>query len=136
MVQMTHAPLCAALIRFSRRDTMSSAAPCSRGSRMRRPCATTTPKRAGDVFVTKRLHFGWALHNHQPVGNFPAVFEDIYVRAYEPLVAALERHPTIRLTLHYTGPVLEGLVAQQPTFLERLASCTSAPSRPLPTSGL
>src|SRR5258708_32324934 len=78
------------------------------------------PKRAGDIFVTKRLHFGWALHNHQPVGNFPAVFEDIYVRAYEPLVAALERHPTIRLTLHYTGPVLEWLDAQQPTFLERL----------------
>src|SRR5260221_14208516 len=78
------------------------------------------PKRAGDIFVTKRLHLGWALHNHQPVGNFPAVFEDIYVRAYEPLVAALERHPTIRLTLHYTGPVLEWLDAQQPTFLERL----------------
>ena len=61
-----------------------------------------------------------ALHNHQPVGNFGWVFAEVYEQAYEPMVAALERHPGVRLSLHYTGPLLEWLVAERPDFIERL----------------
>jgi alpha-amylase len=62
------------------------------------------------------------LHNHQPVGNFGWVIDDTYRAAYEPMVAALERHPHVRVGLHYTGPLLEWLTAEQPDFIDRLAA--------------
>jgi len=68
----------------------------------------------------RRISLALVLHNHQPVGNFGWVFAEVYERAYEPLVAALERHPGIRVGLHYSGPLLEWLRAERPTFIERL----------------
>ena len=37
------------------------------------------------------------------------------------MVAALERHPHVRLSLHYSGPLLDWLRAERPAFIERLA---------------
>ncbi|HET7676834.1 MAG TPA: alpha-amylase/4-alpha-glucanotransferase domain-containing protein, partial [Candidatus Limnocylindrales bacterium] len=59
-------------------------------------------------------------HNHQPVGNFGWVFEDVHRSAYAPMLGALERHPRVRLGLHYTGSLLEWLEAEHPETLERL----------------
>ena len=69
----------------------------------------------------RRIHLGLALHNHQPVGNFPWVFEDVYRRAYKPMLEALERHPAIRVALHYSGPLLDWLRQAHPRFLPRVA---------------
>ncbi|MFL5778393.1 MAG: alpha-amylase/4-alpha-glucanotransferase domain-containing protein [Chloroflexota bacterium] len=63
-----------------------------------------------------------AIHNHQPVGNFGWVIEDVYEHAYEPLLGALERHPTVSMALHYSGPLLDWLRAEQPRFLARLSA--------------
>src|SRR5687768_1491917 len=38
------------------------------------------------------------------------------------MVGALERHPAIRLGLHYSAPLLEWMDANQPEFLERLGA--------------
>jgi len=62
------------------------------------------------------------LHNHQPVGNFGWVIAETYDQAYLPMLEALERHPGVRLALHYTGPLLAWLRAERPDFLERLAA--------------
>ncbi|MEO5883969.1 MAG: alpha-amylase, partial [Candidatus Limnocylindrales bacterium] len=67
-----------------------------------------------------RISLALTLHNHQPVGNFGWVFAEVYEQAYEPMVAALEQHPTVRLSLHYTGPLLEWFVAERPEFVDRL----------------
>lgn len=67
-----------------------------------------------------RVSLGLVFHNHQPVGNFGWVFEEVFGQAYEPMVAALERHPTIRAGLHYSGPLLEWIDVNQAQFLERL----------------
>jgi 4-alpha-glucanotransferase len=72
--------------------------------------------------VSKRISLALVFHNHQPVGNFGWVIEDVYRRAYEPMIGALERHPRVRLGLHYTAPLLEWLDANQPRFVERLAA--------------
>ncbi len=48
-----------------------------------------------------RLAFG--LHNHQPVGNFPGVFEEAHQKAYAPFVSLLERFPGLSLSLHQSG---------------------------------
>jgi hypothetical protein len=72
--------------------------------------------------VAPRISLALAIHNHQPVGNFGWVFAEVYEQAYLPMLEALERHPGVRLSLHYTGPLLEWLAAERPRFLERLAS--------------
>ena len=68
------------------------------------------------------IHFGLVLHNHQPVGNFPWVFQQVYEEAYLPMIEALERHPTVRLSLHYTGSLLDWMREAQPAFLQRIAA--------------
>lgn len=66
------------------------------------------------------IYLGLLLHNHQPVGNFPWVFQRVYEETYLPMIAALERHPEIRLSLHYTGSLLDWLAEAQPGFLLHL----------------
>jgi len=61
------------------------------------------------------------IHNHQPVGNFGHVFRMAYDRCYRPFLDLLEQHPRIRLTLHYTGPLLDWFEKEEPGFLDRLA---------------
>jgi alpha-amylase/alpha-mannosidase (GH57 family) len=62
--------------------------------------------------VAQRISLALALHNHQPVGNFGWVFGDVYDTAYRPMLDALDRHPRVRLALHYTGPLLDWLRAE------------------------
>ncbi len=66
------------------------------------------------------IHLGLLFHNHQPVGNFPWVFEQVYTESYAPMIAALERHPAVCLALHYTGSLLDWLEETHPDFLERI----------------
>ncbi|QBD82230.1 DUF1926 domain-containing protein [Ktedonosporobacter rubrisoli] len=71
---------------------------------------------------TSSIHLGLLLHNHQPVGNFPWVFQQVYEVAYLPMIEALERHPLVRLSLHYTGSLLDWLEETHPEFLDRIAT--------------
>jgi alpha-amylase len=66
------------------------------------------------------IYLALAFHNHQPVGNFDWVFEEAYRRAYEPMIAALERHPGVRVALHYTGPLRDWLQEHRPELLLRI----------------
>jgi 4-alpha-glucanotransferase len=66
------------------------------------------------------------IHNHQPVGNFEHVFRESYDRCYRPFLDILERHPAIRLSLHYTGPLLTWFEKEEPEFLERLKKLVQA----------
>jgi hypothetical protein len=70
----------------------------------------------------KHIYLGLAIHSHQPLGNFPWVFEEAYQKAYLPMVELLERHPTIRLSLHYSGCLIDWLRQSHPEFLSRLAA--------------
>lgn len=66
------------------------------------------------------------IHSHQPVGNFGHVFRMAYDRCYRPFLDLLEGHPRIRLTLHYTGPLLDWFEKEEPGFLDRLAKLVAA----------
>ncbi len=72
--------------------------------------------------MAPRISLALAIHNHQPVGNFGWVFADVFEQAYRPMVDALERHPGVRLSLHYTGPLLDWLRRERPEFVDRLRS--------------
>ncbi|GER86205.1 alpha-amylase [Dictyobacter vulcani] len=67
------------------------------------------------------IQIGLLLHNHQPVGNFPWVFQQVYEESYLPMIEALERHPGVRLSLHYTGSLLDWLEEAHPEFLQRVS---------------
>ena len=70
----------------------------------------------------KRLNLALALHNHQPVGNFGWVLEQLYRDSYQPMVERLEAHPRIKVALHYTGYLLDWLREWHPDLIERVAA--------------
>ncbi len=65
-----------------------------------------------------RLNFIYAIHNHQPVGNFDTVFEEAYVHAYKPFLDVLSRHPRVRSTQHWTGILLQWIEQHHPECIE------------------
>ena len=67
-----------------------------------------------------RIALALAIHNHQPVGNFGWVIGQVYEQAYRPMLEAIERHPAINLSLHYSGPLLDWLRRDQPEFIDRI----------------
>ena len=60
------------------------------------------------------------IHAHQPVGNFEKVFESAYAHSYLPFIEVLERHPSIRMGLHYTGSLLEWIERAHPEYFNRI----------------
>jgi hypothetical protein len=67
-----------------------------------------------------KVQFIFAIHNHQPVGNFDFVAEDAYQKAYLPFIKVLERHPSLKITLHYTGTLYHYFEQHHPEFIEIL----------------
>jgi hypothetical protein len=82
-----------------------------------------------------RVTLALAIHNHQPVGNFESVFEKGYARAYEPMIAALERHRDVRLALHYSGPLLDWLQEAHPDLLTRIRALVARGQVEIMTGG-
>lgn len=61
-----------------------------------------------------------AVHDHQPIGNFDGVFEDSFEKSYAPFLELLGEFPSIAVTLHTSGSLLEWLVAKKPEYIETL----------------
>ncbi len=68
------------------------------------------------------IHLLFAIHNHQPVGNFDFVFEKAFDQAYAPFLDNLEAHPNISLSLHFSGILLTWLEEHKPAYLKKLKS--------------
>src|ERR1035437_7552519 len=82
--------------------------------------AAERPTKQAEASLSGRVSLALVLHNHQPVGNFGWVIEDVYEHAYAPMLGALERHPGIRLGLHYSGPLLQWLAANRPEAIAQI----------------
>src|SRR5438132_4061568 len=67
------------------------------------------------------MRLALVFHQHQPAGNFPSVFQEMTERAYAPLVATLYRHPEVKATLHFSGPLLDWLEGNRPDVIGDLA---------------
>jgi alpha-amylase len=66
-----------------------------------------------------------AIHNHQPVGNFPHVLKEAYQKSYLPFLQALRDHGHMRVTLHYSGFLLEWLAATHPECIALIRELTA-----------
>jgi 4-alpha-glucanotransferase len=60
------------------------------------------------------------VHSHQPVGNFDHVIEEAYQKSYAPFVRALDKHPRIHVSLHFSGILLEWLEKRHPEYFQQL----------------
>jgi alpha-amylase len=67
-----------------------------------------------------KVQFIFAIHNHQPVGNFDFVAEEAYQKAYLPFINVLKRYRSIKITLHYTGILYRFFEEKHPEFIETL----------------
>ena len=74
----------------------------------------------------RSINLIFGCHSHQPVGNFDFVFDEAYRKAYLPFVEVLERFPSIHVTLHYTGPLLDWFAKERPEYLARLRALVAA----------
>jgi 4-alpha-glucanotransferase len=68
----------------------------------------------------KRVSTIFAVHNHQPIGNFDSVIEEAYEKSYRPFLDVLERHPSVKFTQHWTGTLLEWLAGRHPDLIRRM----------------
>jgi alpha-amylase len=68
------------------------------------------------------IHLPIVFHFHQPVDNYPWVFEDVYNKSYEPLIDNIFQFPSVKFTLHFSGNLLEWLLDNKPQFIDKLKS--------------
>jgi 4-alpha-glucanotransferase len=71
--------------------------------------------------MPNRIRFILALHNHQPVGNFDDVFQRAFDDSYRTFLDVLSRYPTLKISLHISGSLLEWLMQHQAEYVDRLA---------------
>lgn len=71
--------------------------------------------------MADKILLAFCVHSHQPVGNYHEVFEKGTRECYLPFLRILREYPDIRMTLHYTGPLLEWFDAHAPEFFEILS---------------
>jgi hypothetical protein len=72
------------------------------------------------VPILKRVNFLFGIHNHQPVGNFGFVIEDAYEKSYKPFIEILEKHPNVKMAIHFTGWLLDELTKRYPDYIKRV----------------
>jgi len=68
----------------------------------------------------KSIHLAIVFHFHQPVDNSIQVFEDAYKKSYVPLIDNIFKFPDVKITLHFSGNLLEWLFDNKPEFIEKL----------------
>jgi len=68
----------------------------------------------------QKLKLLFGIHDHQPVGNFEHVFEELFEKSYKPYFDVLEPFPKLKTAIHFTGPLLEWLQAHRMDFLKRV----------------
>jgi hypothetical protein len=74
--------------------------------------------------MPNKVSLSMVIHSHQPIGNFDQVINEAFQKSYKPFIDVLERHPRIRLSLHYSGVLLEWLEERRPEFVQRLRELT------------
>jgi len=76
--------------------------------------------------IVPPFHVVLIVHAHQPSGNFEHVFEECYQSSYNAFVSLIEKHPKIRLALHYSGPLLLWIEKKHPEYFECLRALVAS----------
>ena len=68
----------------------------------------------------KSIHLPIIFHFHQPLDNSPWVLENAYKKSYDPLIDNIFKFPDVKITLHFSGYLLEWFLDNKPKFIEKL----------------
>ncbi len=68
-----------------------------------------------------RIRLILALHNHQPIGNFDHVFQQAFDDSYRPFLDVFSRYPSLKMSLHTSGSLMEWMAAHHADYVDRLA---------------
>jgi alpha-amylase len=74
--------------------------------------------------MTQTTHLLLGVHAHQPVGNFDAVIEEAHLRCYKPFLETMARFPEFRFAAHFSGWLLDHLLARYPKDMALLQQMT------------
>ncbi len=66
------------------------------------------------------VNFLFGIHNHQPVGNFDFVIEEAFEKSYKPFLEILEKHPKMKVAIHFSGWLLEKIEERHLDYVEKL----------------
>ncbi|MBL7084994.1 MAG: DUF1926 domain-containing protein [Candidatus Omnitrophica bacterium] len=70
--------------------------------------------------MSPSINLLFGVHNHQPVGNFEAVFKKADQQCYRPFISMLYNYPEIKTTLHFSGSLIDWLLKNDPGLLEKV----------------
>ncbi len=65
-------------------------------------------------------YFLFCIHNHQPVGNFDYVLEEAYEKSYWPFLQLISKYPSVKMSLHNSGYLIDWLIEKHPEYIELL----------------
>ncbi|GAH53194.1 unnamed protein product, partial [marine sediment metagenome] len=82
-----------------------------------------------------RVKFLFAVHSHQPVGNFDFVFREALDSCYLPFLECLRKHPKVKANLHYSGVLLEWMKENRPECLKMLRQMVESRQLEILTGG-
>ena len=83
--------------------------------------------------MTRKLAL--VIHFHQPVGNLDTVVQNATDRCYRPFLETLADQPDLKLTLHYSGCLLEWLEANASDVTETITALSERGQIELMTGG-
>ena len=83
--------------------------------------------------MTRKLAL--VIHFHQPVGNLDAVVQNATDRCYRPFLETLAGYPDLKMTLHYSGCLLEWLEANARDVTETITALSERGQIELMTGG-
>jgi len=83
----------------------------------------------------KRINFLFGIHNHQPVGNFDFVFQDAYEKSYLPFLEVMEKFPSIKVAIHFSGILLDWFKEHQPDIIPKVKNMVARDQLEVLTGG-
>src|SRR3972149_4196474 len=70
--------------------------------------------------MSKKINLILAVHNHQPIGNFDKVISEACDKAYKPFLDILEKYPSLKVSIHYSGCLLEWIEINKPDMIAQI----------------
>ena len=70
--------------------------------------------------MNKKVSLLFGVHAHQPAGNFEFVIDDAHARCYKPFLDTVYAYPEFKLSVHFSGWLLDYLLKRFPDDMAKL----------------
>ena len=70
--------------------------------------------------MNKKVSLLFGVHAHQPAGNFEFVIDDAHARCYKPFLETVYAYPEFKLSVHFSGWLLDYLLKRFPDDMAKL----------------